>query len=257
MSLPTTHLWRVGNSLPSHSKHLTAALGEEELEIEPSRSPETQVETAKPHLSMMEMKCRYPLLLGFVACAKAPGNALWAPWTASAGSHCRFSGALALRLPLVAFNCVSQNALWLESGRKSHVQSLNPWPLPCCVSHLSRAKQKKLCCLKENSSCEAENLPPSPLTQGGVLLVQRDIHFARLPHLNLCRNGASFGKSISACSKKDSGTFGCFSQSSLRSLLNSPPNWKRKVNQCFQGTQRISGYVKNLHTCCFLLTLQV
>lgn len=142
MSLPTTHLWRVGNSLPSHSKHLTAALGEEELEIEPSRSPETQVETAKPHLSMMEMKCRYPLLLGFVACAKAPGNALWAPWTASAGSHCRFSGALALRLPLVAFNCVSQNALWLESGRKSHVQSLNPWPLPCCVSHLSRAKQK-------------------------------------------------------------------------------------------------------------------
>ena len=167
-----------------------------------------------------------------------------------------FQGALALRLPLVTFNCVSQNALWLESGRKSHVQSLNPWPLPCCVSHRSRAKQKN-CCLKENSSCEAENLPPSPLTQGGVLLVQRDIHFARLPHLNLCRNGASFGKSISACSKKDSSTFGCFSQSSLRSSLNSPPNWKRKVNQCFQGTQRMSGHVKNLHTCCFLLTLQV
>lgn len=65
--------------------------------------------------------------------------------------------------------------------------------------------------------------PPSPLTQGGILLVQRDIYFARLPHLNLCRNGTSFGKSISAWSKKDSSTFGCFLQSSLRSLLNSPP----------------------------------
>lgn len=29
------------NSLPSHSKHLTVALGEEELEVEPSWSPET------------------------------------------------------------------------------------------------------------------------------------------------------------------------------------------------------------------------
>ena len=39
---------------------------------------------------MMEMKCRYPLLLGFVACTKAPVNVLWAPWTVLAGSYAVF-----------------------------------------------------------------------------------------------------------------------------------------------------------------------
>ena len=163
----------------------------------------------------MEMKCRCLLWLGFVACTEAPGSSLWAPRTVSAGSHCCFSGALALRLPLVAFNCVLHNALWLGSGRKSRVQSLTPWPLPCCVSRLYRAKQKNHAAWRRVHRVKQKTsrpLPPPPLTQGGVLLVQRDIQLARLPHLNLWRNGTSFGKSISACSKEDSSTFGCFSQ---------------------------------------------
>ena len=80
-----TSAWWVGNSLPSHSKHLTSALGEEDLVIspyciEPSWSLETQVEITKPHLNMMKMKCRHLLLLGFVVCTRAIGNAVWTTW---------------------------------------------------------------------------------------------------------------------------------------------------------------------------------
>ena len=101
----------MGNSLPSHSKHLTAALGEEELEIEPSRSPETQGEAPKPHLSMLEVKCRYRLLLCFVACTKAPGNVL--------GSMDRVS-----RFPLLFFK---------SSGTQAAVSSLQLRVSKCSV----------------------------------------------------------------------------------------------------------------------------
>lgn len=87
----------------------------------PRRNPKASFEYAGDEMQV----CR-PLAFSFVACTKAPVNVLWAPWTVLAGSYAVFSGALALRLLLVAFNCVSQNALWLESGRKSYVQSLNP-----------------------------------------------------------------------------------------------------------------------------------
>lgn len=189
-----TSAWWVGNSLPSHSKHLTSALGEEDLVIspyyiEPSWSPETQVEITKPHLNMMKMKCRHLLLLGFVVCTRAIGNAL--DYMDGVNRFLQVSGQpWALKLPLVAFNSRSQNALWSESGRKSHVQILSPWPLPCCVSHLfskKRGRGGELLPEGEFIVWSRKRSHPSQLTHC-VLLVQRDVYFARVLHWNLCSN---------------------------------------------------------------------
>lgn len=66
---------------------------------------------------------------GFALCTGAVRSALL-HYTGD-GDRCPpflFKTALALKLPLVAVKCTPQRAPW-SSGKKSHVQGLNPWPL--------------------------------------------------------------------------------------------------------------------------------
>lgn len=101
-----------------------------------------------------------------------------------------FRTALSTQAAFGSFQLYVPKCSVIRVREGSHVQILNRWPVPCCISHLLSTKQKKKktkCCLKENSLYEAENGKPSQLTHC-VILGQRDVHSARLLHLSLCSN---------------------------------------------------------------------
>lgn len=95
------------------------------------------------------------------------------------------SAALSTEAAFGSSQLTSPEPLW-SSGKKTHVQSLNPWPLLCffssvlCKENKSAARRRSLC-MKQKPF---PSMTADPLYHFGT----RDVHFATLLPLHLFRN---------------------------------------------------------------------